>query len=114
MKRTTASSASCISSISVPRILWMLCLIPNCAKVSKSDNEIYEFESEFDFNLESDIVGNDESDTKEEDNNNNNKKCKLTIGKVHPWSTRLKCNPLKHTWKLICFLQASNVTGEGQ
>ena len=84
----------------------------NCAKVPRTNDEIYKSESEFDSDSESDIIRNDESDTKEEENNeddnNNDNKCKLALGKVHPWSMALKCNPLKCAWKLIHFLQASN------
>ena len=82
----------------------------NCAKVSETNDEIYESESEFDSDSESDIVRDDESDTEEEeeDDEDDDDKRKLALGKVHPWSTALKCNPLKHAWKLIHFLQASN------
>ena len=82
----------------------------NCAKVSETNDEIYKSESEFDSNSESDIVRNDESDTEEEEEeeDDDDDKCKLTLGKVHPWSTALKHNPLKHARKLICFLRASD------
>ena len=81
----------------------------NCAKVSETNDEIYESESEFDSNLESDIICDDESDTEEEEEeDDDDDKRKLALGKVHPWSTALKCNPLKCTRKLIHFLQASD------
>ena len=81
----------------------------NCAKVSKTNDEIYKSESEFDSDSESDIVRDDESDTKEEEEeDNDDDKCKLALGKVHPWSTALKRNPLKRAQKLIHFLQALN------
>ena len=79
----------------------------NCAKVSETNDEIYESESEFDSDSESDIVRDDESDTEEEEDNNGDNdvdKRKLALGKVHPWSTALKRNPLKHARKLIHFL----------
>ena len=77
----------------------------NCAKVSETNDEIYESKSEFDSDSESDIVCDDESDTEEEEEEeDNDDKRKLALKKVHPWSTALKCNPLKHTRKLIHFL----------
>ena len=78
----------------------------NCAKVSETNDEIYKSESEFDSDSESNIVRNDESDTEEEeeeDDNDDDDKRKLALGKVHPWSTALKRNPLKRARKLICF-----------
>ena len=59
----------------------------NCAKVSKTNDEIYESESEFDSNSELDIVHDDESDTEEEEEeDDDDDKRKLALGKVHPWS----------------------------
>ena len=83
----------------------------NCAKVSETNDEIYESESEFDSDSESDIVRDDESDTEEEeeeDDDDDDDKRKLALGKVHPWSTALKRNPLKRARKLIRFLRASD------
>ena len=72
---------------------------------NRCNDKIYKSESEFDSNSESDIVCNDESDTEEEEEEEEeDDKRKLALGKVHPWSTALKRNPLKCAWKLICFL----------
>ena len=83
----------------------------NCVKVSETNDKIYESKSEFDSDLESDIVCDDKSDTEEEEEeeeDDDDDKRKLALGKVHPWSMALKRNPLKHARKLIRFLRASD------
>ena len=60
----------------------------NCVKVSETNDKIYESKSEFDSDLESDIVRDDKSDTEEEEEEeDNDDKRKLALKKVHPWST---------------------------